>query len=289
MENKDTTDNSGEQDQVVAPQTPQTSAPSAGPTTTKKPKNTIGILGLAFSVLGFICAVIPGLMIVGWVLLPAAFVLGVVALAMRTKPIWMGLTAVGVSVVGTLVGIIAFLVFVADSVDEVLSGTEVTSSTPNNSTDAQEDEGEGESTGGGTRENPLPLGSTISDDDWTVTINSVNLNANKVIASENPFNDPPPDGYVYILVNVTAKYTGSDPQGETPWVSISYVTPEGNTIESFDSFIVAPDSFDDLETLYSGASTTGNFDFAVPKATVEKGLLAVEISLFSDSAFVALK
>ncbi len=143
----------------------------------------------------------------------------------------------------------------------------------------------------GTRENPYPIGSVIKGDEWTITVNNVNLDANEAVADENEFNEPPSDGNVFILVNVTAEYTGDDSQGSTPWVTVEYVTVDGNTIATHDDetmMTVAPDALDTLTTLYSGASISGNLVLSVPADTAADGVLAVTPDLLSDKVFVAV-
>ncbi|MDR1513076.1 MAG: DUF4352 domain-containing protein [Propionibacteriaceae bacterium] len=142
----------------------------------------------------------------------------------------------------------------------------------------------------GTRENPAPLGSTVEDDEWAVVVNSVTLAATDAVLAENPFNDAPPEGQEYILVNLTMTYKGNNPEGETPlWVTVEYVTPQGNTINGSETMSVAPDGIDTFSTLYSGASVTGNKAFAVPSATAAEGVLAISPGLLSDKIFVAVQ
>lgn len=142
---------------------------------------------------------------------------------------------------------------------------------------------------GTSRDNPAPLGSVITDGDWSVQVNSVNLDAAEAVAAANSFNEPAPDGKVYILVNITATYTGTKAEGETPTVTVEYVTADGNTVKSYDTFAVAPEPFDNLGTLYEGASATGNVVLTVPAANAAEGVLAVTPSLLGDKVFVAVK
>ncbi|MBL5974811.1 MAG: hypothetical protein D3X82_13880 [Candidatus Leucobacter sulfamidivorax] len=141
----------------------------------------------------------------------------------------------------------------------------------------------------GTRANPAPIGSTIEDGDWAVTVNSVNLNANDLIAAENQFNDAADEGYVYILVNITATYNGTNPDGELPWINVEYVTADGNTINGLEKLVVEPEAFDMASTLYQGASVTGNKAFHVPTATAGEGTLAVRAGLGGTKVFVAVQ
>ncbi|WP_280498654.1 DUF4352 domain-containing protein [Nocardia cyriacigeorgica] len=240
--------------------------------------------------IGFIFACIPGALIVGWVLLPIAFILGIVGVCQSGKTKGTSIAAIIIAVVGTVVGFIVFLTVVSDAFDDAFDGSDVSVATPAAPADATDSgtAGEGNQTDQGTRDNPYPLGSVITEGDWQVTINSVTPNANDAVAAENPYNDPPPAESQYLLVNVTITYTGADPQGDTPFATISYVTADGNTVNSYDNSVVAPDALDTISPLYQGASTTGNVVFAVPTASATQGTLAVKPALFADKVFVAV-
>lgn len=142
----------------------------------------------------------------------------------------------------------------------------------------------------GSRQNPLPIGSTIKDGDWKVRVNSVNLDANAEVAAGNMFNPPAPEGYSYVLVNVTVQYNGKNPQGDTPlWLTFDYVTADGISFDTYNVGAVIPNELDKFSTLYEGATVTGNVGFRVPVADIDQGTLAISANLFSDNVFVSVK
>lgn len=141
----------------------------------------------------------------------------------------------------------------------------------------------------GTRANPYPIGTAITDGDWTVTINSVTLDGTEAVIAENMFNEAPAEGTQYMLVNVTATYNGDNQDGTIPMLNLEYVTVDGNTINSFDAMVVPPEQFDSTATLYPGASTTGNFSFPVPTATAGEGTLALTADMMGDKVFIAVQ
>jgi hypothetical protein len=66
-----------------------------------------------------------------------------------------------------------------------------------------------EPTAPGTRTNPVPLNTAASlGNGWTLTVTSVNADATSVILAADPGNAPPLAGNRYVLVTVTATYTG---------------------------------------------------------------------------------
>ncbi|WP_454728233.1 DUF2510 domain-containing protein [Cellulosimicrobium protaetiae] len=254
----------------------------------------LGWVALAVAVVGFVFACIPGALIVGWVLLPIAFVLAIVGFFLRGKK-WPVITALVLSVVGTVVGFVVFLTVVSDSVDEAFGDSDVTVSPPDSeepaadgesteSAEAPEPEQEEAADDAGSRENPVPLGTVVSGDDFDVTINSVQLDATDAVMAANQFNEAPPEGSTYALVNATITYTGEE-SGFALEVTIDYVTSTGEVLASYDSFAVPPEPELGLDELYNGGTTTGNVVIAVPAG--DAGLIRVTPGLFADEVFVA--
>jgi len=262
------------------------------PAPVKKGRNTVGIVALVMAVIGVVFACLPGALIVGWILLPISFIVGLVGLFRRGEAVWPAVTAVIVSVVGTIIGVFVFLMVVGSAVDEAISSASAVSASPapdgalaNSGGSAAADSAQGKS-----RENPYPLRTEISSKDWKVVINSVTFNANDAVAAANQFNEPPAEGKEYVLINYTATYIGNDPAGETPaFVLVDFVTADGVTIDGADSIAAAPDAIDSLTVLYKGASVSGNVVRAVPSANAQDGVLAVSPGLLADKVFVAVK
>jgi hypothetical protein len=153
---------------------------------------------------------------------------------------------------------------------------------------AGNDEEVGEEVAEGTRDNPLAMGTEVIAGDWTVVINSVNLDATDEVLEENMFNDDPADGSVYVLVNATVTYNGDSDQGESfLGGTIEIVTAGGNSIASYDTFAVAPDPLDTFQTLFEGASVSGNLVFEVAEEDLDGFTISVAPTMFADSMFVA--
>lgn len=258
------------------------------PTKPQKPRNVLGLIALVTAVVGFIFACVPGALIVGWILLPIAFVLALVSLFLKDKPKGMGITALILSIVGTIVGVVVFLAVVSTSFDNAFGSGDTTVAQPSNSAaGAAPSNAEGEA---GTREKPHPIGSVIESDDWRIVINSVALAATDAVTAANQFNAPPAEGSEYILVNYSATYIGDDANGQMPaFVSVEYVTAEGTTVNSFDNPVLAPEAIDTTSTLYTNGTATGNAVFEVPTATAGRGVLAVRPGMLGDKVFVAVQ
>lgn len=274
------------------------SAPSPAQPQRGKEKNVLGLIAFIVAAVGFIFACIPGALIVGWVLLPIAFILALVSLFFAGKSKTFGTIGLILSVVGTIVGVIVFLSVVATSFEEAFSGDETTAVAPAETSEdgepAADNSAKDSATGvaaeeQGTRDNPYPIGTAITQGDWTVTINSVDLDATAQLTEANMFNDAPDAGTTYALINMTATYNGTDPDGESVWATLAYVTADGNTIDGTDKFLVAPESFDSLTTLYEGASVTGNKALQVPADTAGDGVLVVNPTMMGDKVYIAVK
>lgn len=145
----------------------------------------------------------------------------------------------------------------------------------------------------GTRENPAPLGSEVSSDEWTITINSVLFDAatDPEFQAANEYIDLTdlPEGEQFVLANVTYTYTGTDKEGSVPaFVGIDLVTADGVT-QPYDVIAFAPGEGDLSATLYEGATTTANIVRTIPTDKVEGAVLAVSPGIFGDTVFVATK
>ncbi|MBB1021154.1 DUF4352 domain-containing protein [Dietzia sp. E1] len=252
-----------------------------------KKRNTVGIVALVVAVLGTIMSVVPGAAIIGWILLPFGFILGLVGLFMSGKPKGTSIAAVIVSIVGTIVAMAFFVTVVGDAFDEAFDDeVSVSQSEPGSSgSGAAPDASDTDSDDSpGTRGNPSAIGDVLSSDDWEVVVNSFTRNATDQVMAANMFNDPPPPGSQYALVNLTATYIG-DESGHADFLSAAFVTDTGNVIRDYDHSAVTPDPLEG--ELYTGASATGNIDLAIPEG--ESGLLRLELGAFGGEVFVAVE
>ena len=256
------------------------------PTTAKGPLNVLGLVALIVAAIGFIFAMVPGAFILGWIALPIAFVLSIVALFLKGSK-GLAIAALIVSIVGTIVGVVVFFATAANSFSEAFGGTESSVTQPTD--DGAEPAAEAEAEPGaeaGSRENPVPLGSLISGNEWDVVVNSITLNATDAVLAANEFNDAPVDGSAYAIANVTVTYTGAE-SSFAAMVGLDYVTADGEVISTWDSFAVGPEPSLDSGELYTGGTSTGNIVFEIPAAG--DGAIRVTPGMLADEIFVAVK
>lgn len=270
-----------------APQQMPPPMPPVDQPATPAKRNVLALVALITAAAGFIFACVPGALIVGWILLPIAFVLSIVSLFLKGRGKWMGIVGLVASIVGTIVGFVVFFTMMANVAQEAFeeefgSGDTVVSEPADESgEDAAPAAEEETDVAEGTRENPYALGSTISSSDWTVVINSHTADGAEAVAA-NGFNDPAPAGSHYEVVNYTVTYTG-DESGMAAEVSVAFVTSAGNVVNSYDNIVLLEDGFG-MDELYNGASATGSQAFLVTDG--ETALIRVRPGMFTDEVFV---
>ena len=94
-------------------------SPPPGGTPEPPTTNILGIIALVTAAIGFVFAVIPFVQIVGWILLPIAFVLSIVALFLKGRK-WPAITALILSVVGGIVAAVVFAVVAFNVIGEAV-------------------------------------------------------------------------------------------------------------------------------------------------------------------------
>lgn len=277
--------------------------PSPLATTAEPQKNTVGLVALIAAIVGFIFACIPGALIVGWILLPVSFILAIVALARKGKKKGMGVTALIVSVVGTIVGVIVFFAVavnaVNDSLEEELGEGDVAAVDEEPAVPAEDEAAENdaaqdepaeenvqESGPAGTREDPLPFDSILDNDDWAIALTGFNADGNAEVADGNMFNDEPTEGMQWVILEVEATYTGQD-EGNTIELSFGYVSADGTVSSTSDGLASGLEpEFDRLAELYEGGTEAGKIALLVPEPV--DGLIRVTPGMFGDDVFFAL-
>ncbi|KJQ54377.1 DUF2510 domain-containing protein [Microbacterium sp. SA39] len=271
-------------DEVQAQTLTATAAPIASADGNPKKLNVLALVAAIIAAVGFIFACIPGALIVGWILLPIAFVLSIVSLFLKGDKKWLGIVGLVLSIVGTIVGVVVFLGVVAASVDEAFGDGDTVVTQPDTTDEADEpaDDEEPAETAEGTRENPYPVGSEISNSDWSVVVNSVNPDGNAIVSEANQFNEAAPAGSHYEIVNYTITYKGAE-SATSAEVTVDVVTSSGNVVNSYDSLVSLTDEFG-FEELFTGATVTGSQAFLIPDG--ETIVVRVTPGFFSDEFFV---
>lgn len=235
-------------------------------------------------IIGFVFACVPGALIIGWVLLPAAFILGIVGVLQSGSKKATSISAIIVSIVGAVVGAVVFFTLAADSFSDAFGKSDLSpdgSASPRETSDGSASRGAGEGNSSrGTRDDPLAIGETVSNDEWTVTLGQP-AEAWGAIAAENRFNDPPAPGMEYWVVPVRATYTGSDTGNPTWDITVQFVGSDNRTYSDYCGVI--PDPLSDIGELYAGGVAEGNVCVAVPAGA--DGLWTLKTGFIGDPIF----
>ena len=250
-------------------------------------------LGLASVIVGGVAllfALVPFLGYFGILVALVGLVLGIIALVQKGRTKGLALTGTILSGVALLLAIVLSIVYTIGFVQRVQSLAEETSlPTPSSTqTDDPFDENSGGDAadqgglenGEGTRDTPLPLGTTIvlpddnGDDEWEITPGASTLDANSIVLAED-YNDPAPEGSQYALLPVTIKYVGAA-TGDPFEITVNFVAADGTTYDPFDSFVLVDGDLTDINELYPDGQDTGNVVIAVPTEGVTDGTWSIE-------------
>lgn len=146
--------------------TPETAPEAPTPTaSTKKPRNTLGLVALGIAILGALFAVIPATNGISWVILLGAFVVSLVAVTRKGKGKAASVIALIVSILFWIISIPIGLAVIGTAVsDSINEGQSIT--TPDEATDEVEESG------------AAGIGDTITNDDGVeVTLISITPDA----------------------------------------------------------------------------------------------------------------
>lgn len=124
--------------------------------------------------------------------------------------------------------------------------------------------------GDGTRDDPVPIGTTASvGAGWTAVVNEVDLDATDLVMEANSYNEPPIRGSEYIIVNVTVTYDGVEPSDSGGVWFQALGSSNVTTDEGGSSYAVPPDPLDSYAEVFQGGSVTGELVFEVPTGDLD--------------------
>lgn len=254
-----------------------------------KPNSGNG-LALAAVIVGGIAllfAFIPIVNIVGGIAGVVAAVLGLIALVTKRGSKTMSVTGLSLGAGALVMTIIMSFVYTAlffSSVEEAITDGVDTAAVPESSETTEGDSGSSAELG--TRANPAPIGTTVSNSDWEVTLGAVVMDAGAEVAAANQFNESAPEGMQFAMIPVTVKYVGATSGTPGYDITIEYVSVDGKTYTDYDVSVVDPEpSFSDINEMYPDAVATGNVVIAIPSATAAEGTWTVRAGFASEPYF----
>lgn len=177
---------------------------------------------------------------------------------------------------------LALLLVSCDTGPSTGSGTEVvTDSDGQEAADSETDEA-----ALGTSQNPVPLKTEVKvGPNWHITMLEIIPDAWSIIKKENQFNDPPEEGYQFVMANIRFSYAGEE--SDTPWVSLSlkYLGSDGNTYDEGECGVL-PKCYSDIGEQFPGASAEGHAAWSVPSDAVVGGKIIIEESFSFETTRV---
>jgi len=137
------------------------------------------------------------------------------------------------------------------------------------------------------RQAPTPLGEPVNlGEGWTITILGHEADATATIVGANDFNEPPPDGFVYSLVEIELMYDGDEQSDSAFSVNVDVVGDSNVSGESNCGVSDVPDELDGFTDVFTGGSIAGNQCFIVDANDVDSLVVFASADFFSDEAFV---
>lgn len=137
--------------------------------------------------------------------------------------------------------------------------------------------------GPGTWENPLPLGSPVEGENWSVLVTEVTRDADAIVAAADSSNRPAPSGSHYETVSYTATYTGTT-SGFASEIDIQLVTSSDLLVNSDDSLVTLADEIA-FGAIAPSESASGSQAFIVPDG--DEVLVVIHTGDEADSVFVS--
>ncbi|GAA1648275.1 DUF4190 domain-containing protein [Georgenia ruanii] len=249
-----------------------------------RPGSGLAIAAFVIGIVAFLLAWIPIINIVAIVGGIVAVILGALALSKAAKGqaggkgfAIAGLVLSGIAIVGGILMNVIFGAAISSAVDDAVQ--ESIADTENQLEDLGTDVSAEEETASAAA---LPLGQSAEVGDYTVTVRSVNPDANEIMADANLYNDAPTNQFV--LVEVSVAYHG-DAEGDA-WLDLNHVF-QGADSRQYDwasCDAIEPNSVMDVPTLTAGGTADYQVCMDVPAAAIEGGTVFVEEAFSFDGA-----
>jgi hypothetical protein len=136
---------------------------------------------------------------------------------------------------------------------------------------------------GASKDNPAPIGTPVSPaKDWTVVVNSANLNATPEIVAANMFNKPRVATNQLVSVNVSVRNGSDRPGSPMSNLNMGALTPAGVKVEP--AFAVTGiDTLKSTQQLQPGGTLTGLLVFELAPADIPQTVLLAEPQLTLDT------
>jgi len=137
------------------------------------------------------------------------------------------------------------------------------------------------------RQDPSPLGSAVDlGEGWTMTVNGVDANGAAVALEASEFNEPPPEGFVYVLLDHELSYDGADASSSGFSVDVELVGNSNVSADSNCGVFGLPDEIDRFADVFQGGTISGTSCYLVDESDLDSLVVFASADFFSDDAFV---
>ena len=142
-----------------------------------------------------------------------------------------------------------------------------------------------------TRDEPAPFGAPVMVGDWSIRVSRVQFDADSLILATNQFNDPPPEGYQFVMALIEATYLGPE-TGDLMWdASFKVVGLSNRAFDQYDPGCgVVPRDMSYVPEAYPGGRVTANACWAVPRSDIRSLVMFTDttVGLNQGRQFFAL-
>jgi hypothetical protein len=143
------------------------------------------------------------------------------------------------------------------------------------------------------RTDPSPIGTPVDiGEGWTFTVNGANFDADAEVLAASDFNDPAPEGQVYVLVDATIAYDGGSDGEAGSLFSVDVALVGDSNVAADDQCSVSSldGELDLFADVFPGGSTSGTLCFLADAADTASLVAYATGEIFSDDyEFFALR
>jgi hypothetical protein len=131
----------------------------------------------------------------------------------------------------------------------------------------------------------LPIGAAGDvGDGWAFAVASPARDITDQVMADNTFNDPPPEGFRFVGVDVALAYSGT---GSASAFEVTAKFVGGGNVQRVGFCGVVDGELDQFTDVFAGGSVTGTMCFVVPQQEVGEGVLYVAAGFDTDPVYFA--
>jgi hypothetical protein len=131
----------------------------------------------------------------------------------------------------------------------------------------------------------LPIGAAGDvGDGWAFAVASPARDITDQVMADNTFNDPPPEGFRFVGVDVALAYSGT---GSASAFEVTAKWVGGGNVQRVGFCGVVNGELDQFTDVFAGGSVTGTMCFVVPQQEVGEGVLYVAAGFDIEPVYFA--